>query len=205
MNPETECKYLFKIILIGNSGVGKTCLMRRFTDETYEFNQTSTIGVDFKIKTVTIDSNKIKLQIWDTAGQERFRAIISNYYRGAHGIIIVFDMTNKESFENLSEWISEIKKNTNEKIEVVLLGNKVDKNEKICVQDEDVYKFMDEHDIPREVFIKTSAKDDIRVTEGFECLTRRLVKKFESGGYSTSKKDGFRLRSGEPDGGKCCM
>lgn len=123
---ETEVKYLFKIILIGNSGVGKTSLMKGYTDETYSFSQASTIGVDFKIKTLELDGEKIKLQIWDTAAQERFRVIISNFYRGAHGIIIVFDMCDRDSTANLTDWIGDVKKHTNKNVEIIILGNKVD-------------------------------------------------------------------------------
>ncbi|EQB60164.1 ras small gtpases ric1 [Vairimorpha apis BRL 01] len=114
MTDNSDCKYLFKFILIGASGVGKTCLMNRFTDEIYENEQQYTIGVDFKIKTILLDGLEVKIHIWDTAGQEKFRAIISNYYRGAHGILVVFDMTNKESFMSLNDWIKEVRKNTKE-------------------------------------------------------------------------------------------
>ncbi|KAK6090762.1 hypothetical protein P3W45_000007 [Vairimorpha bombi] len=205
MSTETECKYLFKFILIGTSGVGKTCLMRRFADEIYENTQGSTIGVDFKIKTIEIDNNKVKLQIWDTAGQERFRAIISNYYRGAHGILIVFDMTDERSFENLEEWIGEIKKNTKEQVEVIILGNKVDKEADIKVTDQQIEEFLAKNKIPKDNFKKTSAKLNIKVNEAFELLTRRLITKTESGSFKNGKKDGFQVRDGNKDGGKCCM
>lgn len=203
---EPECKYLFKIILIGNSGVGKTCLMKRYTDETYNFTQTSTIGVDFKIKTVEVDGDKAKLQIWDTAGQERFRAIINNYYRGAHGIIIVFDMGSRESFENLTDWIKEIRKNTSEKVELILLGNKVDEPEKISVKDEEIKNFLVSNNIDETAFYRTSAKDNIHVTDSFEYLTRKLVEKYKNVGFSTQKKESFKITSDDKNkGGKCCI
>ncbi|WBY58514.1 ras-related protein Rab-1B [Plasmodium yoelii yoelii] len=101
---------LFKILLIGDSGVGKSCLLLRFADDTYTDSYISTIGVDFKIKTIEIDDKIIKLQIWDTAGQERFRTITSSYYRGAQGIIIVYDVTDRDSFNNVKNWIIEIEK-----------------------------------------------------------------------------------------------
>merc|ERR1711967_229834 len=91
-----EYDYLFKLLLIGDSGVGKSCLLLRFTDDTYAESYISTIGVDFKIRTIQLESKTIKLQIWDTAGQERFRTITSSYYRGAHGIIVVYDITDSE-------------------------------------------------------------------------------------------------------------
>lgn len=202
---DSECKYLFKVILIGNSGVGKTCLMKRYTDETYNFTQSSTIGVDFKIKSVEVNEEKVKLQIWDTAGQERFRAIISNYYRGAHGIIIVFDMGSKESFENLSDWIGEVKKNTNENVEVIILGNKVDEKEKIAVTEEEIGTFLSENGIDKSAFYMTSAKDNICVSDSFEYLTGRLVEKYKKMGFTTSKKESFRLSGDDSKGTSCCM
>ena len=100
--------YIFKVLLIGDSGVGKSSLLLRFADDTYTDCYISTIGVDFKIKTVELDGETVKLQLWDTAGQERFKTITSNYYRGAHGFILVYDVTNEESFKNLKQWIVEM-------------------------------------------------------------------------------------------------
>merc|ERR1712166_916991 len=125
--------YLFKLLLIGDSGVGKSCLLLRFADDTYTETYISTIGVDFKIRTVEIDGKVIKLQIWDTAGQERFRTITSSYYRGAHGIIVVYDVTDEDSFTAVQRWLSEIDRYCHEHVNKMLVGNKCDLHQKKVV------------------------------------------------------------------------
>ncbi|GER29223.1 RAB GTPase homolog 1A [Striga asiatica] len=130
----SEYDYLFKLLLIGDSSVGKSCLLLRFADDSYVDSYISTIGVDFKIRTVEIDGKTSKLQIWDTAGQERFRTITSSYYRGAHGIIsngsdsvlIVYDVTEMESFNNVKQWLNEIDRYANDSVCKLLVGNKCD-------------------------------------------------------------------------------
>ena len=110
MSTPQDYDYLFKVLLIGNSSVGKSSLLLRFVDNAWSDLFVPTIGVDFKIKTMTIDSKNVKLQIWDTAGQERFKNITASYYRGAHGILVVYDITDMESFKNINNWLIEIEK-----------------------------------------------------------------------------------------------
>ena len=120
-------------MIIGDSGVGKSCILLRFADDTYTDSFISTIGVDFKIRTVDLEGKVVKLQIWDTAGQERFRTITSSYYRGAHGIIIVYDVTDPDSFENVKSWMAEIDRFATEGVSKLLVGNKSDMEEKRAV------------------------------------------------------------------------
>ncbi|KAM6041633.1 ras-related protein Rab-8A isoform X2 [Calonectris borealis] len=122
--------YLFKLLLIGDSGVGKTCALFRFSEDAFNATFISTIGIDFKIRTIELDGKRIKLQIWDTAGQERFRTITTAYYRGAMGIMLVYDITNEKSFENIRNWVRNIEEHASPDVEKMILGNKCDANDK---------------------------------------------------------------------------
>eukprot|EP01054_Gregarina_sp_Poly1_P011427 Gregarina_sp_Poly_1__11426@NODE_976_length_5498_cov_252_990794_g689_i0_p4_GENE_NODE_976_length_5498_cov_252_990794_g689_i0NODE_976_length_5498_cov_252_990794_g689_i0_p4_ORF_typecomplete_len142_score9_96Ras/PF00071_22/2_4e54Roc/PF08477_13/6e28Arf/PF00025_21/6_9e21SRPRB/PF09439_10/1_4e09Gtr1_RagA/PF04670_12/5e09MMR_HSR1/PF01926_23/3_7e06GTP_EFTU/PF00009_27/4_3e05Septin/PF00735_18/0_00014AIG1/PF04548_16/0_00029RsgA_GTPase/PF03193_16/0_15RsgA_GTPase/PF03193_16/6_9e02RsgA_GTPase/PF03193_16/32AAA_22/P len=131
MGPEYD--YLFKLLLIGDSGVGKSCLLLRFADDNYTESYISTIGVDFKIRTIELESKTVKLQIWDTAGQERFRTITSSYYRGAQGIIVVYDVTDRDSFDHVRQWMQEIERYAGNDVCRLLVGNKNDLTaKKVC-------------------------------------------------------------------------
>lgn len=179
--------YIFKIILIGDSGVGKTSLMTRFADNEYHESLLSTIGVDFKIKTITLGKTKVKLQIWDTAGQERFRAVVSNYYRGANGIFVVFDLLNHSSFVHLKDWFAELgKKSAIETAEIMVLGNKLDEKNDRKVTNDEIEKFLKDNNIPLNNFIKVSAKDNLGVEESFNELTKKLIARF---GMSNMKQN----------------
>lgn len=192
---EAAYDYLFKIILIGDSGVGKTSLMKRYTDNVYSKEGASTIGVDFKIKTVVIDGKKIKLQIWDTAGQERFRAIVSHYYRGAHGIMLVFDMLNKETFDHLRDWIEELDRHgVSDAVKIKILGNKIDCADQIRVQSDDIRKFLTDYKIPGESFCEVSAQGGTNVEDSFVSLTRQLVETVGVAGAKPSSKLAFKSK-----------
>jgi Ras-related protein Rab-1A len=134
--------YLFKLLLIGDSGVGKSCLLLRFADDTYTESYISTIGVDFKIRTLELDGKTIKLQIWDTAGQERFRTITSSYYRGAHGIIVVYDVTDQESFNNVKQWMNEIDRYANDKVRNCLVSSLSSSQALLCRSQLQVNKML---------------------------------------------------------------
>uniref|UniRef100_A0A5F9DSL4 Ras-related protein Rab-13 n=1 Tax=Oryctolagus cuniculus TaxID=9986 RepID=A0A5F9DSL4_RABIT len=169
--------HLFKLLLIGDSGVGKTCLIIRFAEDSFNSTYISTIGIDFKIRTVDIEGKKIKLQVWDTAGQERFKTITTAYYRGAMGIILVYDITDEKSFENIQNWMKSIKENASAGVERLLLGNKCDMEAKRKVRKEQATKLAQEHGIR---FFETSAKSSVNVDEAFSCLARDILLK--SGG-----------------------
>mmetsp|Transcript_8234 Transcript_8234/g.8096 ORF Transcript_8234/g.8096 Transcript_8234/m.8096 type:complete len:205 (-) Transcript_8234:43-657(-) len=159
-----EYDYLFKLLLIGDSGVGKSSILLRFADNTYAESFIATIGVDFKIKTVEVENKVIKLQIWDTAGQEKFRTITSSYYRGAHGIIVVYDVTNRDSFNNVKNWMNEITRYASENVNRLLVGNKSDMEGKKVVTYDEGKELADSFGIP---FIETSAKTSVNVEQSF--------------------------------------
>jgi Ras-related protein Rab-1A len=184
----TDYDYLFKLLLIGDSGVGKSCLLLRFADNTYTESFISTIGVDFKIRTLEIDGKTIKLQIWDTAGQERFRTITSSYYRGAHGIIVVYDVTDTVSFNNVKQWLGEIDRYACAQVNKLLVGNKADLVEKKVVSHEEAKGFADSIGIS---FLETSAKSSQNVEEAFLTMTRQIkerVARDQSGGGGDQNK-----------------
>ncbi|XP_058558231.1 ras-related protein Rab-13 isoform X2 [Neofelis nebulosa] len=169
--------HLFKLLLIGDSGVGKTCLIIRFAEDNFNNTYISTIGIDFKIRTVDIEGKKIKLQVWDTAGQERFKTITTAYYRGAMGIILVYDITDEKSFENIQNWMKSIKENASAGVQRLLLGNKCDMEAKRRVRKEQADQLAREHGIR---FFETSAKSSTNVDEAFSSLARDILLK--SGG-----------------------
>ena len=181
--------YLFKILIIGESGVGKTCLLLRFTEDSFTTTFLTTIGIDFKIKIINLENKLIKLQIWDTAGQERFRTITKTYYKGAHGIILTYDVTDQDSFKNIRNWIKQIEANAQGNVKRVLVGNKCDKPDRV-VTEEEKKKLADDYSMS---FFETSAKTNKNVTEVFYHLTKEILKANEGnkelGGKKLTKTD----------------
>ncbi|XP_002735510.1 ras-related protein Rab-8A-like [Saccoglossus kowalevskii] len=173
--------FLFKLLLIGDSGVGKTCVLFRFSEDAFNSTFISTIGIDFKIRTIELDGKKIKLQIWDTAGQERFRTITTAYYRGAMGIMLVYDITNEKSFDNIKKWIRNIEEHASADVEKMILGNKCDMEDRRTVTKERGEQLAIEYGIK---FMETSAKASVNVEEAFITLARdikgKMDKKMES-------------------------
>ena len=163
----------FKILTIGESGVGKTCILRRFVENKFLKNHLATIGIDFKTKNLNIDNKEIKLKIWDTAGQERFRNITTQYYKGADGIVLVYDVTDDGSFEKIRDWMAQIQANTKkDELGFVLLGNKCDMEPRV-ITEEQGNKMAEELKIN---YFETSALNGQGINEAFEQLARDIMK-----------------------------
>ncbi|KAM4689158.1 ras-related protein Rab-10-like [Discoglossus pictus] len=162
--------------MTGDSDVGKTCILTRYTDNTTP-SYISTVGIDFKMKTLHINNSTIKLQIWDTAGQERFHTLSVSYFRGAQGFVLVYDITNPDSFKNTAMWMRDIRMKAGEDVEVVLLGNKCDKEDERVVSKEKGEKLAWEFGIP---FFETSAKENVNIDKAFFMLAEAIYAKRSS-------------------------
>mmetsp|Transcript_16388 Transcript_16388/g.19376 ORF Transcript_16388/g.19376 Transcript_16388/m.19376 type:complete len:174 (-) Transcript_16388:500-1021(-) len=149
-----------KLLMIGDSGVGKTCLLLRYANDSFSPTFITTIGIDFKIKNIELDSKRIKLQIWDTAGQERFRTITTSYFRGAQGILLVYDVTDRGSFNSIRNWVGQIQQHADVHVNKILIGNKCDMDEQRVVSTEEGQNLAKEYGIQ---FFETSAKNDNNV------------------------------------------
>merc|ERR1712032_1503522 len=199
MSSNHKYDHLFKLLIIGESGVGKTCLLLRFTDDSFTANHLTTIGIDFKIKIIDQEQKRIKLQIWDTAGQERFRTITKTYYKGAHGIILTFDVTDESSFKNIKNWVKQIEQNAQNNVCKVLVGNKCDREDR-KVTFEEGSKLAEEFNMK---YFETSAKTNLNVNETFSFLTKDILSNTE-----TKKPIGGNVNLGEgsdePKKKGCC-
>jgi small GTP-binding protein len=162
---------LVKLLLIGESAVGKSCLLLRFAENKFQESFLYTIGIDFKVRHVEINDTKVKLQIWDTAGQEKFRTITKAYYRGAHGIMLVFDVTNIDTFSQTRQWINSINDNVTDPVAIILIGNKVDMEGRKVTR-EQAQALADEFKIE---YFETSAKDGSNVESTFFHLAKVIL------------------------------
>ena len=196
-----EEEIVYKVLLLGDSSVGKTCFLLRYCDKSFQDVHLSTIGLDYRLKTITLKNNKnIKLQIWDTAGQDRFRAITKNYYKSANGVLLIYDISNLQTYENVKNWISQIREEANPNVKIYLVGNKIDlPKEKRVVNIEDGEKIAEEFEIK---FKEASAKSGTNVNEIFEELVEQIDEKF-SKLEAPKKKKGNQLYTGKKKK-KCC-
>ena len=164
--------YLFKVVIVGDSGVGKSNILLRFTENNFSFSFHPTIGVDFKIKTFKVDNFTIKLQLWDTAGQERFKNVANTYYKGAHAVLLVYDITNPNTFNNIERWIDEVEKYSDAMLVRLLIGNKVDLGDQRKVSQSEAKQLAEKLKVN---FLETSAKDTINIEEAFQCLVKESI------------------------------
>jgi small GTP-binding protein len=205
--------FLVKIVLIGDSGVGKTNLLSRFTRDQFNPDSKSTIGVEFATKTLDVEGKTVKAQIWDTAGQERYRAITSAYYRGAIGALLLYDVSSALTFQSLTRWLQELRENADSNIVVMLVGNKCDLQELRAVSTDEGVGFAKTENL---LFIETSALDATNVQESFKRLITEIVHKLSKTDLGTPKGPGAapsgQIQQGvsiatptseEPKGG-CC-
>ena len=196
-----DVDYIFKILIIGDSSVGKSNLLLRFSDNVFHDTFLPTIGVDFKIRNVTVGDKSIKLNIWDTAGQERFKTITAAYYKGAHGIILVYDITDRESFSNLGNWLNEVRKHAGPAVTRLLVGNKCDREDDRKVTRQEGLDFAQANGMQ---FMETSAKTRVNVDEAFFALSRQVFDALppsEKGGPA----EGAKLRTErKQEKGGCC-
>ena len=198
MTEKKQKELLYKILLLGDSSVGKTCFLMRYADNTFQEIHMSTIGLDYKLKNVQLDDGKIvKIQIWDTAGQDRFRSITKNYYKGAHGIILIYDVTSRKTFENIQNWVTQIKEEVSEKVNIILVGNKIDDENNRKVSSEEGKKMADQWGLD---FFETSAKSGINIDTTFNDLVKKTVETYikteGKGDKLNNKKSGNKK--------KCC-
>jgi len=191
--------YLFKYIIIGDTGVGKSCLLLQFTDKRFQPVHDLTIGVEFGARMVTIDNKHIKLQIWDTAGQESFRSITRSYYRGAAGALLVYDITRRDTFKHLSRWLDEARQHSQSNMVIMLIGNKNDLEHRRAVSYEEGKAFAAEHGL---IFMETSAKTAYNVEEAFINTAKKILENIVSGVIDVSNEShGIKIGMAANQGG----
>nr|XP_023020300.1 ras-related protein Rab-43 [Leptinotarsa decemlineata] len=177
---EESFDFLFKIVLIGDCGTGKTCVVQRFKNGTFIERHANTIGVDFSMKTVVVDNKKVKLQIWDTAGQERFRTITQSYYRSANGVIIVYDITKRSSFLSVSRWVEEVRRYSGNAVLLALVGNKADLETLREVEFEEA-EAMCQY-LPEVLFVLEAFRlNGVQIFQPISCLIFQFQRRHDSG------------------------
>jgi Ras-related protein Rab-14 len=192
-------KYIFKYIIIGDMGVGKSCLMQRFTEQRYKQDLPHTIGVEFGTMIVDVNGELVKLQIWDTAGQERFRSVTRGYYRGAAGALLVYDVTRRSTFAHVGSWLADARSNTNPHTVMILIGNKSDLDENREVSYEEAAKFAEENNL---LFLECSARTGDNVEQAFMSTAQKIHEKVMCGILSPTDSDsGVQLHNAAAAGG----
>jgi small GTP-binding protein len=197
MSDDFKSDCVYKVLLLGDSTVGRTCFLMRYTDNTYQEIHMSTIGIDNKFKDVELeDGKKVKIQIWDTAGQDRFRSITRNYYKGANGIVLIFDVTNKKSYENVKNWVKQIKEEVSSRVTIILVANKIDDVNHRIVTKEEGEKIANECGL---MFFECSAKTGENIEHAFNELVKKTVEN-----YSKVGQGGEKLKKKKNSKKGCC-
>jgi Ras-related protein Rab-18 len=198
--------YLFKVLVIGDASVGKSSMLLRFTDDSFDDHIQSTIGVDFKVKHIDMSGKRVKLTIWDTAGQERFRTLTSSYYRGAHGVVLVYDVTRTDSFENLEQWLKEVQlysPNNGESVVKLLVGNKIDLDRTIGRERAEAWARS--HGM---LFLEASAKTKLGIRQVFMEVVQKILDNPEALANAVPGKPKLQIRrptvEDDDDEGGCC-
>ncbi len=184
-NKSSDYQYIFKLILIGNSGVGKSSILNRYMNKTFEDSYKCTIGVDFLMKSIEINGKTVKLQLWDTAGQEKYKSMVSSYYRGANVALIVFDLTSHESFDALPLWIENYYKNGPDQKNIILIGNKKDLEEERKVTEEEAKIFSETNNM---MYFETSAKEGDNIDYVFNYAAEKLLEFYGGNGEAALKR-----------------
>jgi len=192
--PDEEYDYLFKVVLIGDSGVGKSNLLSRFTRNEFCLESKSTIGVEFATRTLQVEGRTIKAQIWDTAGQERYRAITSAYYRGALGALLVYDTTKPTTFENVSRWLKELRDHADSNIVIMLIGNKTDLKHLRAVATEDAQSFAEKEGLS---FVETSALEATNVENAFHTILAEIYRIISKKSLSSDEPGPASIKEGK--------
>ena len=191
--------HFVKLLIIGESGVGKTCILLRFADDKFPIVHQTTVGVDFKQKMINFNNKTIKIQIWDTAGQERFRTLTNNYFKPANGIILVYDVSDENSFYSIKNWIKQIESLADPSVCVILIGNKCEVDESVRkVKYEDAQKLAKELKIP---FMETSAKNNLNISQVFNTITKQIIDKLEGNNVNASGR--ITLKSENQSNQRC--
>ena len=199
MSSNEDSDIIFKILMLGDSEVGKSCFLMRYSDNVFVENYITTIGLDYKLKTIKLDSGKvIKVQLWDTAGQDKYRTIAKNYYKGSHGILLLYDITKISSFENIREWIQDIRLEVSPKSIIFLIGNKIDLTDQRKISKEQGEELAEEFKIP---FFEASAKSGENVDEVFKALYEKIIEAYGD----LEKEKGTKLNKKKQNKGKCCF
>ena len=202
-NPKEEVQYSsYKVLLLGNSYVGKTCILLRFSEDTFNENYDVTIGLNYRIKLMNVENTTVKMQIWDTSGEEKFKAIAKNFYRGAHGVLLVYDICSKNSFIDVKTWIEQIIENSgNDEIIMILCGNKSDMENNRKVTKEEGENLAKNYGIN---FFECSAKNNININEIFNNMCNQIYKKIKKNGNKNNNGTKLSGNSIKKNMGKCC-